>query len=202
MKKIMLSVIALAIATVTLQAQDAPGKKHHSGRKHHAAAYQQLNLTDAQKTQMKTITEDFRKQVQELKKNENITVKDQKDRMQALRNDHKTKVQNLLTSDQKAQLAKMKQDRGTARKGDAKARMEKMKTELGLTDSQVAQLEKSRTEMMTKLKAVRENKSLTDDQKKAQAKDLMKQQKESLKNVLTEEQLKKIQDKRSRKKSN
>jgi Spy/CpxP family protein refolding chaperone len=201
MKKIILSALALAVATLTIQAQDMPGKKHHSKGRHHAEVFQQLNLTEDQQTQVKTINDDFRKQVQELKKNENITVKDQKDRMQALRNDHKTKMQNLLTSDQKAQLEKMKQDRKATHEVDAKAKMDKMKIRLGLSDDQVARLKKSRTETAAKMKAIHENASLTDDQKKEQAKELMKQRKENLKSILTEEQLKKMQDRGSRRPS-
>lgn len=199
MKKIILSAVALAVATFTLQAQDGPGKGRHGKGKQHTEVFRQLNLTEDQKTQMKAINEDFRTQMQDLKKNENITVKEQKDKLQSIRNNHKTKMQNLLTADQKAQLEKMKQNREATHKVDAKARMEKMKIRLGLTDNQVAQMEKGRTETMTKVKAIRENKSLSDDQKKDQVKELMKQRKESLKTILTDEQMKKLQEKGHRK---
>ncbi|MGB3089962.1 MAG: hypothetical protein WBB20_08350, partial [Chitinophagaceae bacterium] len=69
-----------------------------------------------------------------------------------------------------------------------------MKTELGLTDAQSAKIESNRKEMGEKMKTIRENKSLSDEQKKEQMKELMKKQKENMKSVLTEEQLKKLKD--------
>ena len=42
------------------------------------------------------------------------------------------------------------------------------------------------------MKAIRENKSLSDENKKEQMKGLMKGQKETMKSILTEEQLKKM----------
>jgi len=196
MKKIIVSVFTLAVATLSIHAQDMPAKKHHSKGRHHTEVFQQLNLSEDQQTKMKAINDDFRKQAQELRKNDNITVKEQKDRFRALRDDHKTKMQSLLTSDQKTQLEKMKQNRKAMHDIDAKAGMEKMKIRLGLSDAQVAQLEKNRTAFSGKMKALREDKSLSEDQRKQQVKELMKQRKDSMKSILTEEQLKKIQDRK------
>lgn len=203
MKKVIVSVFALAVATLSIHAQDLPEKKHRSFKgRHHGQVFQQLNLSEEQQTKMKALNEDFRNQVQELKKNEDITVKEQKSRMQALRNDHKAKFQGVLTPDQKAQLENMKKDRRATHEVDAKARMEKMKIRLGLSDDQVAKLERNRTEMSSRLKALRENQSLTADQKKEQVKELMKQRKENLKSVLTAEQLKKMEERKPRRHSN
>ena len=44
--------------------------------------YEKLNLTDAQKTQVKTINDDFRKQMQDLHKQGNITVDEQKQKLE------------------------------------------------------------------------------------------------------------------------
>lgn len=52
-----------------------------------------------------------------------------------------------------------------------------MKTELGLTDAQSAKIESNRKEMGEKMKTIRENKSLSDEQKKEQMKELMKNRK-------------------------
>ena len=193
-------VCSLAFA---IKAQEIPERKSErhmmhqgqKGRQHMKGMdMNQLNLTDAQKEQFKTQKESFRKQMEELKKNDNITVKEWRSRMENLKKEQKTKMQSILTSDQKAQIEKMKAERKAMNEIDAKARMEKMKLRLGLTDEQAAKLKKNRTEMMEKMKALKENDKMDADKKKEQMHDLMKKQKEQMKSILTEEQMKKFQE--------
>jgi len=114
--------------------------------------------------------------------------------METLRKDHQSKMQDLLTPDQKAQLGKMKTERQSMQQVDAKARMEKMKIKLDLTDDQVAKISSNRSEMSKKMKALRENNSLDEESKREQMKELMKQQKENMRSILTEEQMKKLHE--------
>ena len=194
MKKIILSALFVSLVAAA-QAQETKDPHHRGKMKHHKGMMmQKLNFSDAQKTQLKSINEDFQKKMAELRKNENITVKEWKTKMNALREEHKSKMQNLLTAEQKSQIEKMKTERKQMREVDAKARLEKMKVHLGLTDDQVVKLSKNREEMEQKMKAIRENKSLDDAAKKEQAKELMKSNKEKMKSIFTEEQLKKMQE--------
>ena len=201
MKKIILSALVLSLA-FAVNAQEIPERKaekpmmmHGQHKGHHAmAGMEKLNLTDAQKEQFKTQRESFRKQMDELKKNDNITVKEWRSKMEALKKDQKAKMQGILTSDQKAQLEKMKAEHKSMNEIDAKARMEKMKLRLGLTDEQVGKMTKNRTEMAEKMKALRENDKLDPAKKKEQMHELMNKQKEQLKSILTEEQMKKLQE--------
>ena len=126
MKKIMIGAVVLMLAAGTVQAQDNRQipKKHH--RNQDGKMFEKLNFTQDQKSQMKSINDDFRKHMQELRKNEDITVKEWKARNETLRKNHREQVQNLLTNDQKAQLAKIKQERKTKHEAYSKARMEKM----------------------------------------------------------------------------
>lgn len=202
MKKIIVTVFALAVATLATQAQDKPDVKHDRSKgRQHKEYFQQLNLSEEQKAKFKSLNEDFRKQMQDLKSQENLTVKDQKEKMKALRNDHKTKVQGVLTNEQKDQMKKMREEHKAKRQANASDRMEKMKTRLNLSDDQVAKMKTQRTEMSSKFKALRENKSLSDEQRKEQMKELRKQQKEGMKSILTEEQMKKLQEGKHRKHS-
>lgn len=204
MKKIIAAALVLAVA-FTANSQDIPERKHEGYRPHggHGKMHQrrpvgmdlkQLNLTDAQKEQMKTQRESFRKQMEELKKNDNITVKEWRGRMENLRKEQKTGMDKILTTDQKAQLEKMKGEQKAKREEHMKKGAERMKEHLGLTAEQSAKLDKSRKETGEKMKAIRENKSLSDEQKKEQVKEVMKKQKENMKSVLTEEQLKKMKE--------
>jgi Spy/CpxP family protein refolding chaperone len=200
MKKIIVTAFALAVATLVTQAQEKPEGRHerdgrHGGR-HHKEFFQKLNLSEEQKAKFKALNESFRKQMGELKKKDDITVKEWKGRMKTLRDDHKTQIKSVLTSEQKAQMEKMRQERGEKRKASAEERAQRMKTRLGLSDEQTAKMKASREEMTQKMKALRENKSLSDDQKKEQFRELREKQKANMKSILTEEQLKKLKERK------
>jgi len=132
--------------------------------------------------------------MEDLKKNDNITVREWKNKAESLRNENKTAMQGILTMEQKAHIEKMKAEGKVKHEAMMKQRGEKMKTHLGLTADQSSKLEKSRIEMGEKMKAIRENKTLNDEKRKEQMKELMKKQKENMKSILTEEQLKKLKE--------
>ncbi len=200
MKKLMLPLLTLAFA-LSANAQEIPERKgdhppmmHHKqkGGPDHRKAMKELNLTEAQKEQLKTEKEAFHKKMEAHKKNENITVKEWKAKRETLVKEHKANVEKVFTPEQKAKLENLKKEGQVKHEGMMKERSEKMKAHLGLTDDQSAKLEKSRKEMGDKMKAIRENKALTEEQKREQMRELGKKQKEYMKTILTEEQLKKM----------
>ncbi len=199
MKKIIAATLAFSLV-FAVKAQEIPERKHGSPgmherhKRHHGMDMKQLNLTDGQKEQFKKEKENFRKELGELKKNENITVKEWKSRMESLRKSHKSTMDGILTTEQKGQIEKMKTEGKARQEGMMKKRGEHMKTRLGLTDEQSARLQKSRKETGDKIKAIRENKSLADEKKREDIKEIMKGQKETMKSILTKEQLEKMKE--------
>ncbi len=199
MKKIILSTLVLSLA-FAVQAQEIPERKGERPstmdrkKNHRGMEFQKLNLTEEQKAKFKTQNESFRQQMEELKKNDNITVKDWKAKMENIRKEHKKNTQNILTTEQKAQVEKMKAEGKAKHEAMGKERGDKMKIALGLTDEQSAKMQSNRKEMGEKMKSLRESKSLSDEEKKEQMKELMKKQKDSMKSILTEEQLKKMKE--------
>lgn len=205
MKKLILSVFALSMF-VAVKAQQIPERKSDKPhmmqrKKHHRGGmdFKQLNLTEEQKAQFKTQNEAFRKKMAELKKNEDITVKESKARAAAIRKEHKASVDKIFTADQKAQLEKIKIERKEKAATMQQKRGEMMKNRLGLTEDQSAKLQANRKAMGEQMKAIRENKSLNEDQKKEQMKELFKKQQENMKSILTKEQLEKMKEGRHRK---
>jgi Spy/CpxP family protein refolding chaperone len=205
MKKLFLSILIGAVATTSIQAQVIPERKHDGYRPQQqqqqmrqkwGMAFHQLNLSDAQKEQFKTQNQEFKKKMEELKKNEDITVKEWKSRMESLRKDHKSKMESILTTEQKAQIEKMKNEGKARQEEKMKVKAYQMKIHYGLTDEQSARMEKSHKEMAEKMKALRENKSLSDEKKREEIKELMKKQQENTKSILTEEQLQKMKEER------
>lgn len=201
MKKLILSAIVVLMA-FAMHAQEIPERKgdkpvrHERKTGHHKMGMdmQQLNLTNEQKKHLKQQRETFHSQMEELKKNDGITVKESRTRMESLRKAHMEKIKSILTTEQKAQMEKMRVEGKAKHEEMANRRGEKMKSQLGLTDEQSAKMQNSRKEMADKMKAIRENKSITEENKKEQIKELMKAQKEQMKTILTKEQLKKMKE--------
>jgi thiamine kinase-like enzyme len=103
-------------------------------------------------------------------------------------------VQALLTTEQKNLIEKKKEERRGKMQEMGKARGERMKKELNLTDVQSAKLDENRKKMAEKMKALHEDKSLTEEQVKEKSGALRKQQKEYMRSILTEEQLQKMKE--------
>lgn len=203
MKKIILSALVVSLA-IAVQAQEIPERKtdksvmHKKARGQHNKEMdmQQLNLTSQQKIQIKQQRENFHTQMEELKKNDGITVKESRERRESFRKENKEKTQRILTTDQKTKLQQMKVEGKAKHREMVRGRAENMKTRLELSDKQSAEMQKNHKEMAEKIKALRENKSLSDENKKEQMKELMKGQREQRKSILTEEQIKKMKERK------
>lgn len=204
MKKILSLTAIIFAGFVTLQAQDVKskeGKQKHAQhkkmgekRQHQGKMMKNIDFTEAQKAQMKAINEDHRKQMQELQKNENITVKEQRSQRAAIQKDHREKMQSLMTTEQKDQMAKAKTAQRKQRAEAGKQRSEKMKTELGLSNDQAARLAESNKVAAEKMKAIKANESLTQQQKMEQVKAVKAEQKKKRESILTSEQLSKMKE--------
>lgn len=201
MKKIFTSALILALTIGAAQAQTTPGKQQ-GHKKEHKMAHDQLNLSAEQKTSMKKINEDFRKKMEDLKKQDQLTVAEMKQRRQALQEQHQSQIQAILTPAQKDQMAKMKANRNTMNK-EGKARFDRkgkafgnkgadLQKELNLTESQQEKVAKIRSNYRTKMQDLRSDNTLSQDQKKAKMQELMKQQQEEVKSVLSKEQIEKM----------
>ncbi|HRE50159.1 MAG TPA: hypothetical protein PK339_01975 [Flavitalea sp.] len=104
MKKIV-TAFAL-VASITLagqaQAQQKPDGKYRKTEQ--TERFKELNLTDAQKAEIKKINEDFKSKMQEINKNDNVTVKEMREKKAALHKERRTAFLNVLTPEQKATL--------------------------------------------------------------------------------------------------
>lgn len=212
MKRMTLLLLALAISFGMVRAQEKTttpkeqGKQfqgHHDkpGVRHRGEAmyFKNLNLSADQQQQVKNINEAFHSKMSDLRKQEAaITAKEYKEQMKTIAKERHEKMQALLTPDQKQQLASMRAD--TKKRFDANAshRMVNMKKNLQLTDDQSAKIHALRVETKSKIKSIREDQSLTNDQKKVQVTAAIKKQHEEMNSLLTPEQTKKMEMLRSK----
>lgn len=107
MKRIFLTMLALTLtAGVFAQADNAKHNKTNKEWKHHNKGdrkdkMKDLNLSESQRTQMKSINENFRDQMQSLKNDKSLSAEQLKQRRQDLAQEHRSKIENILTNDQK-----------------------------------------------------------------------------------------------------
>ncbi len=213
MKKLLSSVAVMLMISAAVQAQDSTHKQfrkggfhqkgmHHKGMHKGSMMAPKLNMTEDQKTKMKSLHETFRKEMGELKKNDNITVKEWKSKREALVKKHHDAMQNVFTPEQKAQIEKMKLERKSKSEAFEKDRMEKTKKELGLTDDQVSKFNKLHESTRAQMKTIFDNTQLDKTQKREQMQSVMKKHKEELNSIYTDEQKKKLEEKRKARKKN
>lgn len=110
MKKIVTTFALIAAIALGTQAQAQNPSEQKDGKFRQMERYKDLNLSDAQKTDIKKINTDFRAQMETLNKNENITVKEMKEKKIALQKERQTAFQNVLTPEQKTKFQEMKKE--------------------------------------------------------------------------------------------
>jgi Spy/CpxP family protein refolding chaperone len=202
MKKILTGALALMLFAGAAQAQSKQDTsfRHHKGG--HEMMMKQLNLTANQQTQLKSIHENERKEMLALKSNTSSVTADQlKAQRKELHKKYHDQMQNILTPAQKDQLKKLKAEhkgehgkKGQWKKdGKAVTKRGDFQKQLNLTPEQQDQLTKMRTDVKGQVQSIRNDQSLTQDQKKEKIHSLMKDQQEKFKSVLTQDQIEKLQ---------
>ena len=212
MKRIITSALVLALTMGAAQAQTTSTEKEKGHKKEHRMQkFDQLNLTEDQKTRLKALKEEQKKEMEALKSNSAAT----KEQRKQLHEKYKAQREAILTAEQKQQLSQWKEERkASGKKGDfhkgkgfkangadstgfGKRRDFKkgaaFQKELGLTQEQQQKIKQIRSDFRNQLEAVRKDQSLTQDQKKARFQDLVKAQREQTKSVLTKEQVEKME---------
>lgn len=194
MKKVIFPLVAFLAFTISVNAQQMGKKGRHHHKQGHEMMAKQLNFSEDQKKQAKSIHDDFRKKMQDLNKQENITVKEQRDRKAALLKEKKAKMDGLLTAEQKAKKAQLKADHKARKEADYARHLDKMKTSLNLTDDQVAKLKTQRASTHAKAEKIKNNEALSREQKKEQMMALKAEAKQQHDKIFTAEQLKKKEE--------
>ncbi|MEO8861075.1 MAG: hypothetical protein ABI358_06600 [Ginsengibacter sp.] len=164
---------------------DRMSMHHRGGMMHH------INLTDAQNQQAKELQADYMNKVKDLEKDQNITLKDYRAKKAILEQERRSKFQALLTPEQKDKIAQGRKEMHEKREMMGQKRMDKMKSDLNLTDAQVEKIKEQKKSSMEKMKEIRENSSLSQEQKKEKFMDLRKSSHESMSSILTADQIKK-----------
>ncbi len=168
------------------------GWGHHRGPGFGEMAH--VRYTPEQRKQIQSIDADYRKKKEELYKQDNLTLGAYKSQLIGLDKDRRSKMQALLTDDQKKQIADSKQRAAENAQVMAAAHLEWMKISLQLTDDQASKIKAQSETFRAQVQAIRENDNLLPDQKREQMKALFDKQKADFASVLTPDQQAKFKD--------
>ncbi len=114
----MKKLLALSFAAVILSSaafaqkertvENKPRMERHEGRHGKDKMMKELNLTKEQRTQLKAQHQDMKAKRKALKAQDNITVKEMREKQAALKAEQKGKMDAILTADQRTKMAELK----------------------------------------------------------------------------------------------
>ena len=119
MKKLFAFAIAVTIFNFAANAQTervmAPGDKHerHDGKEEKMKMMKELNLTKDQKDQLKAGHKEMKAKHEALKAQDNITVKEMRERRSTLKAEQKSKLDAILTPDQRVKMSEIRKQKMT-----------------------------------------------------------------------------------------
>lgn len=155
-----------------------------------------LNLTAEQKAKMKSLHEGVRQQVEALRNDTTLSAADKQEKIRSLRQSTRSQFQEVLTPEQQQQLKEARHNRGEGRRfgpggrrghGGGLAR-------LGLTDVQRSQIETIHKSTKDQVSAIRNDSTLSSEQKEAKLKSLFQSTHSQVSGILTPEQQEKLKE--------
>lgn len=208
MKKIIALSFVFAVAAFSVSAQQTREIKDHKDRQmgqRNGQMMKDLNLTDAQKAEMKANREAMKSKMDAIKNDPNLSDEQKKEKAKSLMQEQRTKMQSMLTTEQKVKMESQK-DAMEAKRGEMGKKKEEMgdkkemgeehsmemKEKLGLSNDQAAKLKALNEQTRTKIQAIHSNSSLTQEQKQAEMKTVKEAAKTQSQSILTKEQQKKM----------
>lgn len=173
------------------QAQTADSTQRHrnfGGARAFGQHREAIRYTPEQRQQIAAITKEYRQKSTDLFKKDNITLREYKSTLLALQKEKKSKIEALLTQQQKDEKTARRKRMAENAQVMAAARLERLKLHLNLTDDQITKIKAGQQDLHQQLKAIHENDNLLPQQKMEQLKTLMAKRNDTYKSVLTPEQ--------------
>ncbi|WMJ72631.1 hypothetical protein RCC89_05565 [Cytophagaceae bacterium ABcell3] len=204
MKKIFLSI---AILGSTVAFAQSPQKYHKQKRANCAekkeAFRQELNLSDEQELAMNTIQKKYKERFSEVKNNEELSPQERREAFMSLSKEQKSEVNEILTAEQVQKVNEKRESFAKEHKGKKKkyrkADFKQLQKDLDLTDEQVNDWKDLKEKSRRNIKEVKGNEALSEEEKRAEIKNIRSEKKAELKNILSEEQYEKYKENRSKK---
>lgn len=170
--------------------------RHHRGDQMERMA-QKLNLSEQQKDQLKPILQQSREQAKATKDDTSLTQEQKREKLQTLRQQTRSQVNGVLTPAQQQQMAQLREERIAQRHEQVGKRMAE---KLNLSQQQQDQLKPIFEKQREQAKAIWQDNSLTQDQKREKFQSLRQETRLQMNQVLTPEQQQQLQQMREQRK--
>lgn len=163
---------------------------------------QHLNLTEDQKTRLAPIFQNEAQQARAIRQDTSLTPEQRQAKMKELRRSTRAQIEPILTAEQKDKMANFAQREKAMRGGkgmgmDPARQMDQLSQQLNLTDDQKSKLQPLFEEHRKQMQSLRQDTSLTPEQKQAKAKELRQANHQQMMSVLTPEQQQKLEQMRA-----
>lgn len=147
-----------------------------------------LALTDDQKATFKKIKNEAKERIEELSKNQSITLKEFNDKKTMILKEAREKRKSILTTQQLGKIAAAKDGNKRKKIKEFEERLNNLKSDLKLNDEQVGQFRGIYSKQIEQIEAIKNNNQLNDFEKRLQIKETRKQNQVIKLKLLTEDQ--------------
>ena len=191
MKQLITATIAFLLITVAANAQKRKcGNETNGNHKgnHKKEMAEKLQITDAQKTKIKTIKEQTKKDKTALEANNSMTLGDYKAKKATLEQNKATAIKNVYTPEQTKQLETLKADKKAKHEAKQQQKFAALQQKANLTPTQVSMYTKNKENASVAIGKIKQNTTLTKAEKHQQIKAVKQENKQSFLSSLTPEQ--------------
>ena len=131
------------------------------------AMRERLALSDQQWEKLQPLLKQEGEKVREILADATLSIEQKRAKAKEVTAAGREQIKELLTPEQRQKLAEEMKSQQAASGGDGALRMAELKEKLGLTDEQVSKLKPVLAEEAPKLKALRDDKNLSPEEKRA-----------------------------------
>jgi Spy/CpxP family protein refolding chaperone len=168
--------------------------KENRGRIYKGDLLKRIELTEEQKAEWQKIQKEHRQAMKSLMENEQISVKEQRDKLFELSKAHKKQIDALLTPAQREQLQaamNLQKAKVEAKRAQGFARMS---TRLNLSKEQQEAIKQEQVKLRNTLEAIRADKDAERTERVQKIKQAMENHKKAVAGLLTEAQKKEMEN--------
>jgi DNA polymerase/3'-5' exonuclease PolX len=158
---------------------------------------ERLSLTEQQESTVRSYLEDQRSQMQVLRNDTALTREQRAQRMREITQQTRDKIQSILTVEQRQRAEDLRNQARQRVQERAAEQFDRAARLLDLTPEQKSQMQSYLESQRTQLQALRDNTSLTQEQRRQQARAIGEQTRSNIRSLLNPMQQQKLDDLRA-----
>jgi protein CpxP len=149
---------------------------------------EKLNLTDAQKAAIKPILANDANEIKAVRQDSSLSEEQKVAKIKEIQENRRKQINAILTPEQQEKFAEIRSEAHHKMREHAENRLEMLTEKLNLTDAQIAAIKPIFAAEANDIKAVRQDNSLSEEQKQSKISDIREAANEKINMILTPEQ--------------